>query len=161
MAAALVAGGVLGSAVLFAAAPAGAAEEDSLIVEPNPVRAGEILTVTAGYPICGATEQAHSDGFAEPIQLSKQAGIEGVWSGKGKATSRPGTYKASYLCKYNGKTLTATFTVVPGPTSPAPPKPPSASTAKPVPAKPGGQVAVKPRGAPQTGGGALAAAPTS
>ncbi|GAA4541176.1 hypothetical protein [Amycolatopsis samaneae] len=150
----LVAAGLWGSVALVTAGPAAAA--DSLGIAPNPVRAGETLKVTAGYPICGATEQARSDGFAVPIQLSKEAGIEGVWSGEGKATSRPGTYRATYLCKYNGKTLTATFTVLPGPGSSAPPKPPSGSPAKPAPVQQGGQVKVRPGGAPQTGGGALA-----
>lgn len=72
---------------------------------------------------------------AKDITIGYQAGgTEGF--GEGKAVTKPGTYTATIDCK-SGK-VTTTFTVV-----------------KPGTAQPS-QVTVKPKGAPQTGGGFLA-----
>lgn len=144
---------VAAAMVLAAAVPA-SADEGGLSLAPNPVQAGGTVKVSTGFPICGATETAQSEGFVAPIHLSKEAGIEGGWSGVATAVTRPGRYPVHYLCSYNGKTLTGTLEILPGRTTTKPPV-----TSKPSkPAKPSKphQVKVLPKGAPQTGGGAMA-----
>ncbi|MEU7482137.1 hypothetical protein AB0A63_39640 [Lentzea sp. NPDC042327] len=107
---------------------------------------GETIKVqVTGYSFCPTAE---SNGFVAPISLPNNPG--GSAHGEGKATGTPGTYEATVHC-YKNQTFVNTFTVKAPPTTPTTSTtPPAAPTAKPKPP------IVKPKGAPQTGGGGTA-----
>jgi hypothetical protein len=104
-----------------------------LSVAPKQVEPGGKVTLRVQCPPGTGAKTAKSPGFASDIEIGYvHAGIIG--QGDGKATTKPGKYTATVIC--DGKPLTAMFTVAKD--------------------KPAPQVSVKPKGAPQTGGGFLA-----
>jgi hypothetical protein len=106
-----------------------------LSVQPKQVRPGGELRLVVWCPPLDGQPAAHSPGFAATIQLGFHA-TSGQGFGDGKATTKPGTYTATVDC--GGVNASATFAVV----KPGTPQP--------------SQVTIKPKGAPQTGGGFLA-----
>jgi hypothetical protein len=105
-------------------------------VHPKEVQPGGQVTVRARCP-GGVGVQAVSAGFVANIPINTSA--DGTGSGVGKAVTKPGRYQVGVPCK--GESLNTTFTIL-APVQPNPPGPP--------------QVVVKPKAAPQTGGGFLA-----
>jgi hypothetical protein len=93
------------------------------------------LTVTVLCPFAGGIE-ARSPGFASTVMIDYQGATLGF--GKGKAAAKPGTYTATVSCMKGF--LSTAFAIVKAVGDP--PAPP--------------QIVVKPKGAPQTGGGFLA-----
>lgn len=140
---------VLGAAQLAVVAPA-EAKDVSWFLQPTEVEpGGQIYAETkAAMGGCGPATPVTSPGFAAPLQWT----IGGNWgksAGYGKAGKTPGKYTATFTCLDGTKTSRAFTIVGTPPTSTKPPKP---TTTKPK----APQVAVKPAGAPQTGGGAFA-----
>lgn len=109
---------------------------------------------------CSPSGPVTSPGFAAPLKWTT-GGNWGRAGGTGTATTRPGTYTATFPCT-DGRVATATFTVVgtpPSSVTPLPsPRPSSRPTTPPrrAPDRNQPQVTVRPVGAPQTGGGGLA-----
>jgi hypothetical protein len=111
---------------------------------------------------CGPAGPVTSPGFAAPI-IWTEGGNFGYSGGDGKAGTRPGHYTATFTCT-DGRVATGTFTITGTPPTSPPTTPPSsrptAPSSQPT-ARPSSprhhQVTVRPAGAPQTGGGALAA----
>ncbi|WP_235783504.1 hypothetical protein [Amycolatopsis orientalis] len=153
---------VLGAAQLAVIAPATAETRDvSWFLSPTEVEpGGQIYAETkAAMGGCGPATPVTSPGFAAPLQWT----IGGNWgkaAGYGKVGKTPGKYTATFTCSDGTKTSRA-FTIIGTPPTTKPPtstKPPTTKPqkpAKPTAAKPKPQVAVKPVGAPQTGGGAF------
>ncbi|KZB87599.1 hypothetical protein [Amycolatopsis regifaucium] len=153
---------IVGAAQLAVIAPAAATETGDVSwglapteVEPG----GQIYAETkAAMGGCGPATPVTSPGFAAPLQWT-MGGNWGKAAGYGKAGKTPGKYAATFTCS-DGRKTSRTFTIIgtPPTTTPKPPtstktpKPSKTTTAKP---KPKPQVAVKPVGAPQTGGGAF------
>lgn len=105
-------------------------------VTPKRVEPGGKLTLQVRCPTAFGDKMAKSEGFASDIAVDYvRAGVIG--RGTGKATTKPGSYAAIIYC--DNEPMTARFTVAKGKPTPQPP-----------------QVVVKPKGAPQTGGGFLA-----
>lgn len=133
---------MLGAAQLAVVVPATAeTREVSWFLQPTEVEpGGQIYAETkAAMGGCGPATPVTSPGFAAPLQWT----IGGNWgksAGYGKAGRTPGKYTATFTCSDGTKTSRA-FTIIG-----TPPKP---TTTKPK----APQVAVKPAGAPQTGGG--------
>ncbi|QXV61713.1 hypothetical protein [Amycolatopsis sp. TNS106] len=164
---------LLGATQLTLVAPATAATEVFWGIWPVEVEPGGDLAIETKSAQGGCTPAtpATSAGFAAPIDW-KAAGMWGGHRGYGKAVTTPGKYTANFTCNDGRKGETLTFTVIgtpPGSTTPKPttstkpatptkskPAPATPTKAKPAPAKPKPQVAVKPVGAPQTGGGGFA-----
>jgi hypothetical protein len=96
------------------------------------VAPGEGLSAALSCPPGGGGGTVHSAGFVKDIALSYAEFRNGQGTGVGKAVTKPGVYTVTATC--NGKTVSTTLTV----------------------GKPQSQVAVKPKGAPQTGGGFFA-----
>ena len=142
---------VLGAAQLAVVAPATAETKDvSWFLQPTEVEpGGQIYAETkAAMGGCGPATPVTSPGFAAPLQWT----IGGNWgksAGYGKAGKTPGKYTATFTCSDGRKTSRAFTIIGTPPTSTKPPKPTTTKPKKP-------QVAVKPAGAPQTGGGAFA-----
>lgn len=148
---------VLGAAQLAVVAPAAAEAKDvSWFLHPTEVEPGGQLyaETKAAMGGCGPATPVTSPGFAAPLQWT----IGGNWgkaAGYGKAGKTPGKYTATFTCSDGTKTSRA-FTIIgtppttptKPPTSTKPPKPTKPTTTKPK----APQVAVKPAGAPQTGG---------
>ncbi|WET78539.1 hypothetical protein P3102_31535 [Amycolatopsis sp. QT-25] len=162
---------VLGAAQLAMIAPATAATDPSWYLGPGEVGPGaQIYAETrAGAGGCTPKGPVTSSGLAEPITWTI-GGNFGKYGGYGRVVKTPGEYVATLTCS-DGRKSTRPFTVtgVPPatttkpPTSTKPPKPPKPSKPS-KPSKPtksattepkAPQVAVKPAGAPQTGGGAF------
>lgn len=156
---------MLGAAQLAVVAPAAAEAKDaSWFLHPTEVEpGGQIYAETkAAMGGCGPATPVTSPGFAAPLQWT----IGGNWgkaAGYGKAGKTPGKYTATFTCSDGTKTSRA-FTIIGTPPTTKPPtsskpptttKPPKSTTAKPKTP----QVAVKPAGAPQTGGGAFGLSP--
>ncbi|MGW6931086.1 hypothetical protein ACWGE0_13550 [Lentzea sp. NPDC054927] len=120
------------------------APRDTFSLDKSQVEAGGEVTVTKKQDSdCG--DAANSPGFVSRIELKKQA--DGTWSGTAKAIDTPGTYQVAMLC--SGAHRFKDFTIVPKtPTT----QPPTSTTEKPKAKAP----IVKPKGAPQTGGGGTA-----
>lgn len=107
---------------------------------------GEAIKISLGWHFtCGPT--VGSEGFAAPVQLRSAPG--GGWYGEGKAVDAPGTYEVRIGCKYGSFLNTFTVKAPPTPTPPTTTQPPGPS---PRPKPP----VVKPKGAPDTGGGGTA-----
>jgi hypothetical protein len=101
---------------------------------------GAEILINAVYISGRCPSTVTSPGFAAPIYLDKNPGPGTALVGRGKAVTTPGTYTAEVKCEA-APPFTQTFKVKGGPpTTP----PPSGSPKPPI---------VKPRGAPQTGGG--------
>jgi hypothetical protein len=119
----------------------------SVSVQPKDVQPGAPVKVQLVCAVGAVSTQLKvtSPGFVEDV--SAWISYEGVGSAEGKAVSKPGHYTAAFECQ--GKRLTTTFTVLGGPSGT-----PTPSTQPTQPAPP--QVVVKPKAAPETGGGFLA-----
>ncbi|MFS8096557.1 hypothetical protein LFM09_05390 [Lentzea alba] len=104
---------------------------------------GETITIhlDRGYK-CGLDKLAHSEGFTEPAALTPGGTSTGYdLRGRATAVDKPGTYEAKIRCLQDS--VVNTFTIKPKAATPPPglgPKPPI----------------VKPKGAPETGGGGTA-----
>jgi hypothetical protein len=127
----MIAGAAAGLGMLVGALPAAAQQEVN--EGPKPFVSVWPSKVIAGNPLsvegnCGdtSTPLVTSPGFAGSVKLGTG----------GKAVDKPGKYTATLKCR--GNVLTTTFEVV----KPGTPQP--------------SQVTIKPKGAPQTGGGFLA-----
>ncbi|SEP01885.1 hypothetical protein [Amycolatopsis saalfeldensis] len=104
---------------------------------------------------CSPAGPVTSPGFAAPI-IWTDGGNFGYAGGKGKAGTRPGHYTATFTCT-DGRVATGTFTITGTPPTSSPTPPPSSRPSRPsAPPAKHHQVAVRPAGAPQTGGGAPA-----
>lgn len=104
--------------------------------------AGGTITVRMNRTTtCVEATAVTSPGFVAPIEFNRFDDADTV-SGQGKVIDTPGTYQATMNC--GGQPVTRTFTIKAK--APSAPKPEQ---------KPKPQV-VKPKGAPQTGGGATA-----
>ncbi|HEX2313899.1 MAG TPA: hypothetical protein VHJ17_09205 [Thermomonospora sp.] len=120
-----------GAAALALAAPAQAAAEPRITVDPERFRPGDNLTLTvtecATRPVTGQVNQI----FAERPAFQKEGA---AWTAIGgtKTSLRPGqTYRTEFRCRVGGRTV-----VVPLETSPAPPLPRPTPTPKPTLPKP-------------------------
>jgi hypothetical protein len=156
-----ITGAALLSATLLNATPA-APTSVGWSLWPSEVAPGgemHVGTYAAQGGGCGPAGPVTSPGFAAPISWT-EGGNFGYSGGNGKAGTRPGHYAATFPCT-DGRVATGTFTITgtppTSPTTPASSRPatPSAQPTSPRPARKH-QVAVRPAGAPQTGGGALA-----
>ncbi|MFC3451018.1 hypothetical protein [Amycolatopsis speibonae] len=149
---------VFGAAQLAVIAPASAATDPSWGLAPSEVEPGGQIYAETRAAAGGCTPKGPvtSPGLAEPVTWTI-GGNFGKYGGYGRAVKTPGKYVATLTCT-DGRESTRPFTVIGVPpattTKPGKPttstKPPKSTTAKPKP-----QVAVKPVGAPQTGGGAF------
>lgn len=170
------------AASMVLAGSANATEPSSMSVSPANVVAGQPVTISV-YCFQGDPRQqlptttVVSPGLAHPIQL-RFAGSGPVGprlAGTGLAGNRSGTYTLSFTC-YDHWVVTATLSVAcPTPTGTA--TPPTTTTTAPTittttttsaylrsnsrtcfpTGGTGEQVPVKPKGAPETGGGGMAA----
>ncbi|MBB5852801.1 hypothetical protein ACFQ05_05850 [Amycolatopsis umgeniensis] len=146
---------VFGAAQLAVVAPAMATTDPSWYLGPSELGPGEQIyaETKAGAGGCVPDGPVTSPGLAAPIGWTI-GGNFGKYGGFGNVVKTPGKYVATLTCT-DGRKSTRPFTVtgVP-PTSTTKPttstKPPKSTKAKPK-----AQVAVKPVGAPQTGGGAF------
>ncbi|MDX8032549.1 hypothetical protein SK803_20235 [Lentzea sp. BCCO 10_0856] len=120
-------------------------DELTFFLDKNQVEAGGEVTVRKTAK-SGCGDAANSPGFVSRIELKQQA--DGTWSGTAKAVDTPGTYQVAMLCF--GTHTYRQLTVLPK--TPEPTQPPTTVTEKPRPKAP----IVKPKGAPQTGGGGTA-----
>ncbi|WP_370948415.1 hypothetical protein AB5J62_12735 [Amycolatopsis sp. cg5] len=121
---------------------------------PETVQAGGKVEVGMSAINGCSPSPVTSPGLVAPIKWGNTPGHFPRLIGYGTAVKQPGRYVATLTCK-DGQKTSKTFMVAgtPDPTpTPTKPKP----TAKPKP-KPQPQVVVKPKGAPQTGGGYSAA----
>jgi hypothetical protein len=109
----------------------------SMTVLSKEIKPGGPVTLVA-YCKGGEKSQVTSPGLVAPIVLTF-AEATGQARASGKAVDRPGRYTATFECK--GHAVKTTFTIL------------GDNGANPRPAP---QVVVKPKGAPQTGGGFLA-----
>ncbi|MFE6610339.1 hypothetical protein [Amycolatopsis sp. NPDC057786] len=134
---------VLGAAQLAVVAPAAAATGPSWYLGPAELGPGARIyaETRAGAGGCVPNGPVTSPGLAEPIGWTI-GGNFGKYGGYGHVVKTPGTYVATLTCT-DGRKSARTFTVTGVPPEPTKPTP-----------RP--QVAVKPAGAPQTGGGAFA-----
>lgn len=118
-------------------------EELTFFLDKDRVEAGGEVTVMKKAD-SGCGDAANSPGFVSRIELKQQA--DGSWSGTAKAVDTPGTYRVAMLCF--GTHTFQELTVVPRTTtSPAPTTPEKPKAKAPI---------VRPKGAPQTGGGGTA-----
>jgi len=108
---------------------------ERLTVDPNRAAPGDRVAI---YPWCGGAPA----GKPESRALTGFDARHFFWHATVRNVA-PGQYPVTVACPTLGRTLTATLTVLASP-APAPPK-----QEKP-------QVPVKPKGAPQTGGGGTA-----
>jgi hypothetical protein len=116
------------------------AERDKFWLLPAEVEAGgDISVIKTKQSDCG--EVATSPGFAAPIELRFESINTRI--GNGKAVDRPGTYQAEMTC--GGKQVQVQFVVTAKTSAPVVTKKPAVRA--PI---------VKPKGAPQTGGGGTA-----
>ncbi|MEV4319351.1 hypothetical protein [Actinocrispum sp. NPDC049592] len=118
------------------------AEQGRISVQPSEVAPGGKLTVTVWCLAGPGDTKARSLGFAADIPVNFE-GNNGKGVGAGTAAAKPGKYSVIFACK--GQKIATTFTIT---------KPPPTNPNHPTPQPP--QVSVKPKGAPQTGGGFLA-----
>jgi hypothetical protein len=107
-----------------------------LDVQPKQVQPGGKVDVKVWCAPASSVTHVTSPGFVKDVTIGYLEGSPEGGFGDGKAVAKPGTYTATVDCA--GGKVTTTFTVV----KPGVPQP--------------GQVTVKPKGAPQTGGGFLA-----
>ncbi len=147
---------MLGAAQLAVIAPAAATTDPSWYLGPSEVGPGKQIyaETRAGAGGCTPKGPVTSPGLAEPITWTI-GGNFGKYGGYGRVVKTPGKYVATLTCS-DGRKSTRAFTVtgIPPTTTTKPPtstKPPKSTTTKPK----APQVAVKPAGAPQTGGGAF------
>ncbi|MET9628940.1 hypothetical protein ABZX92_15890 [Lentzea sp. NPDC006480] len=99
---------------------------------------------------CRAVSPLTSPGFAAPLELAS-AGMWGGYRGETTVTTIPGTYEVVWQCNDGPERDVKTFRVLGDP-----PVPPTTTT-QPPPGKPQPKPPiVKPKGAPQTGGGGTA-----
>ncbi|WP_394615520.1 hypothetical protein JNUCC0626_38150 [Lentzea sp. JNUCC 0626] len=124
------------------------APRDKFTLDKTEVEAGgDISVMKTKQSDCG--EVATSTGFAAPIQL--QYDSQNLRIGNGKVVETAGTYQAEMTC--GGKQVQVQFVV----TAKAPTNAPKAPVAEKVVQKPQAKAPiVKPKGAPQTGGGSTA-----
>lgn len=153
--------GVLAAGALgVAGAPAAVAEQEvGWLFTPEVQPGGEVHADNkAAAGGCVPKTSITSPGLVAPMDWR----AEGMWGGHratGTAVKKPGKYTATFTCN-DGRKGSATFTVLgtPDPEPPTTTPTPTSTKPKPTPtkkpAKP--QVAVKPVGAPQTGGGGTA-----
>jgi hypothetical protein len=121
-------------------------EDLTFFLDKQEVEAGgEVTVMKKSGSGCG--DAANSPGFVSRIELKQRP--DGMWTGTAKVVDKPGTYQVAMLC-YGAHTF-QNLTVLPKaaePTTPVTGKPISKAVAKaPI---------VKPKGAPQTGGGGTA-----
>ncbi|ALG13667.1 hypothetical protein [Kibdelosporangium phytohabitans] len=140
----------LGIAGLALAAPLANATGDGVIrVEPGAADRGQQVTVSANCNWPGGASAKLDSKVLEPATLNHKG--DGILTGvaKVKADAQPGSWPVSFKC--GDVTVRGSFVV----------KAVQASKHKPAPAaaKDSGQVAVKPKGAADTGEGDVAAAP--
>lgn len=131
-----------------ASAQASVPGTQQLSLSPNQLQPGGtiVITLISDFPLdfkCGG--RATSPGFVAPIEI-------GFFShtrlrGEGRVIQKPGTYTIRIPCD-PGNFLTGFFTIVGSPST-RPPTNPSPTNPPPT--------VVKPKGAPQTGGGGTAA----
>jgi hypothetical protein len=127
--------------VAFALTPVATAQDAGFQLDQAAYDPGQQVTVTATLVSGCENSAVTSPGFKAPIVFSARSGIPRMYNGTGTAADRPGTYTAQATCK--GEVVTRTFKIN-GIAAPPPVKP------KPKPP------VVKPKGAPQTGGGGTA-----
>ncbi len=141
-----------GAAMLALVAPAHADEAVVWSLTQQVEPGGQVQAVVFSEWEVGCTPNGPvtSRGFTAPLQWT-EGGEWGRHAGYATAVQQPGKYLAVFPCT-DGRTATGSFTVTgtQPPSGTARPTPPATSkvvkTANP-------QVAVKPTGAPQTGGG--------
>ncbi|WP_091289252.1 hypothetical protein [Amycolatopsis xylanica] len=142
----------MGAAALVAGIGTTPAQADEVLwgIGPSPVQPGGQIHVSmrAWAGGCAPGTPVTSPGLVAPIKWQGEAGNFPSYTGTGTVVKKPGKYVATFTCQ-SGKKASATF-VVAG--TPAPDPTPTPAKPKPT-AKPKPQVAVKPKGAPQTGGG--------
>lgn len=107
------------------------------VIAPSTLRPGQHFEVQIEKGDCPEGGSVDSDGFRARVPAGDLHGIAG---------DRPGKYTATLWCQ-NGTRGAAEFEVVAPPTTTAPPTTQAAGAKAPV---------VKPKGAPQTGGGGTA-----
>ncbi|MCR3746207.1 hypothetical protein [Lentzea californiensis] len=116
-------------------------------------------TITAGGDMgtgCRASGPLESPGFAEPLRFTR-GGNFGRFSGDTKAITTPGTYEVVYQCENRPERSVKTFRILGTPPTTTTP-PPATTTPNPQAPKPKPKPkpVVKPKGAPETGGGGTA-----
>lgn len=147
-----------GAAALLAGVGAVPAQAADVLwgIGPSPVQPGGQVHVSmrAWAGGCAPGTPVTSPGLVAPIKWHGEAGNFPSYLGTGTVVKKPGKYVATFTCE-DGRKASAKFVVAgtpaPDPT-PTPTKPKPKPTTKPAP-----QVVVKPKGAPQTGGGYSAA----
>jgi hypothetical protein len=121
-------------------------DELTFFLDKEIVEAGGDVTVMKGpNSTCG--DAANSPAFVERVELKQEP--DGVWRGKARAIDTPGTYQVAMLCNHDTHTFRDLMII---PKTPTRPQPPAAAPEKPKAKAP----IVKPKGAPQTGGGGTA-----
>jgi hypothetical protein len=113
----------------------------SLSVQPKEVQPGGPVKLQVRCPGGASPVRATSPGFDADIAIALDA--DGVGGATAKAVNKPGSYSVALRCA--DTSLTASFKVL------APSATPTPSSTKPAPP----QVVVKPKAAPETGGGFL------
>ncbi|MGW0518260.1 hypothetical protein [Crossiella sp. NPDC003009] len=138
-------------ATAFLTAPAAfAAGEavDTIGVQDKSIRAGQDIVVRAICQDPKYTGSAVTSSVLDVPPLKGEPGKTHASDGRVKPGTKPGKHTLSFVC--GGKTVTGTFEVLPGQ------RRPGTTPRKPVETKPADQVKVKPKGAADTGGGAMA-----
>ncbi|SDJ77489.1 hypothetical protein SAMN04488074_103192 [Lentzea albidocapillata subsp. violacea] len=108
-------------------------------------------TITAGGDVhtgCQGWGPLESPGFAEPLRFTR-GGNFGRFSGDTKVITTPGTYEVVFQCTDRPERSVKTFRILGTPPTTTTPPNPQAPKPKPKPV-------VKPKGAPETGGGGTA-----
>lgn len=152
------AGAALGVTAIFLAAPAAnAADTGSLGFIPGEVKAGEFVTVIGGCDAPGFKSAKLSSTVLEPTEIYlKRNSEDGKMSiydfADVKKDAKPGVYPVTFKC---GTTLVKSNLTIVGDDRKPPVKPatPTTKAAKPAEPRPVAQVAVKPKGAADTGAG--------
>jgi hypothetical protein len=116
---------------------------------PDEVEPGGTVTASISKFVC-IPQPATSPGFTEPLGVSIVP--PSLFQGSTKVIMTPGTYTATFRCSGNPTPLLRQFTIKAPPTTTTPPATTTPPGAKPKPKPP----IVKPKGAPQTGGGGTA-----
>ncbi|GAB3869632.1 hypothetical protein GCM10029964_002250 [Kibdelosporangium lantanae] len=157
----IVALGLTAGVVAAPAALAGPPEKGQLGISPQSGKPGDTVQLTGVCRPWPQSAPVTSDAIEAPdLRLSHASGqylLEG--KGKVKTNVKPGKYSVGFMC--NGALASTTFEVLPSDTTTPPPvtstrpKPPT-STKVPTTKPKAPQVVVKPKAAPETGGGGSA-----
>lgn len=138
-------------ATAFLAAPVAFAADEvigAIGVQDKSIRAGQEVLVRAYCKDPKFTGSKITSAVLDAPPLTGKPGQSYTSDGRIKPETKPGTHTLSFVCA--GKTITGSFEVLPGK------RRPGATPRKPVETKANEQVKVKPKGAAETGGGALA-----